>query len=74
MTVPRHLAYFYEARPLKPGYRWMAFDLDNITPIGRDEARTVGAAEAAARACIEAHHRAEDGRIGSQVAGDSFQK
>jgi hypothetical protein len=38
----------------------MAFDLDNITPIGRDEARTKAGAEAAARACIEGWRRRPD--------------
>lgn len=59
--MPKYLGHTYEARPLRPGYRWMAFDLDGIMPIGRDEVDTKTEAEAAARACIEAHRRQADG-------------
>jgi hypothetical protein len=50
--MPAFLNRDYDVRPKRPGWRWMAFALDRVTPIGRGETDTKVEAERAARSCI----------------------
>lgn len=55
--MPFHLSRYYDIRPKRPGFQWIAFDQDRITPVGRGEKTTKVEAERAAVACIEATAR-----------------
>lgn len=50
--MPTYLDRYYDVRPKRPGWLWMAFALDRITPIGRGEASTKSEAVQAAESCI----------------------
>jgi len=52
--MPTFADRYYDVRPKRSGWLWMAFALDRITPIGRGEADTKAEAERAAKACIVA--------------------
>lgn len=50
--MPTFADRYYDIRPKRPGWAWMAFALDRITPIGRGEVDTKAEAERAAKDCI----------------------
>ena len=50
--MPTYLDRYYDVRPKRPGWLWMAFALDRITPIGRGETTTKSEAEQLAKDCI----------------------
>ena len=51
--MPIHRDRYYDIRPRRPGFTWMAFSYDQITPIGRGDTRTKEEARAAAIARID---------------------
>ncbi len=51
--MPSHRARYYDIRPRRSGFTWMAFSSDQITPIGRGDGRTKEEAKAAAIARID---------------------
>lgn len=51
--MPNHRDRYYDIRLRRPGFTWMAFSSDQITPIGRGDARTKENARSAAIACID---------------------
>jgi hypothetical protein len=53
--MPMFRDRYYDIRPKWPAWRWSAYHADLISPMGRGEASSRAAAEAAARACIHDH-------------------
>jgi hypothetical protein len=51
--MPTYRGHYYDLRPRRPGWSWSAFELDRVTPLGRGQADTKSAAEAAAMSAIE---------------------
>ena len=51
--MPTHRDRYYDIRPRRPGFTWMAFSSDQVTPIGRGDAKTKQEARAAAIARID---------------------
>lgn len=50
--MPTDLARYYDVRPKRSGWLWMALAPDRITPIGRGEATTKPEAVQFAKDCI----------------------
>ena len=51
--MPTHRDCYYNIRPRRPRFTWMAFSSDQITPIGRGDTRTNENARSVAIACID---------------------
>lgn len=60
--MPHYRNRYYDLRPMRPGWKWTAFDETGVMPVGRGEADSKGQAEAAACAAIDdslSHQREE---------------